>query len=119
MGPKASSFEVGASAPAWGSDVLFSPELTRRQNIMLTHLSNGYSNAEALRMATSGNAELLQLSGPRNPYQGKICILAEGALADLLVVAGNLLGDIKFLEGTHKNFAVIMKGAAVCAKNML
>lgn len=103
---------------AWGSDVLFSPELTPRQNIMLTHLSNWYSNAEALQMATSGNAELLQLSGPRNPYQGKIGILAEGALADLLVVAGNPLDDIKLLEDPNKNFAVIMKDGRL-HKNVL
>ncbi|MGX1741634.1 amidohydrolase family protein [Bosea sp. NPDC055353] len=94
---------------AWGSDVLFSPELAPRQNIMLTHLSNWYSNAEILQMATSGNAELLQLSGLRNPYPGKIGVLTEGALADLLVVAGNPIDDIRLLEDPHKNFAVIMK----------
>lgn len=103
---------------AWGSDVLFSPELAPRQNIMLTHLSNWYSNAETLQMVTSGNAALLQLSGLRNPYPGKIGILTEGALADLLVVAGNPVDDIRLLEYPHKNFAVIMKGGQF-HKNLL
>lgn len=94
---------------AWGSDVLFSPELAPRQNIMLTHLSNWYSNAEVLQMATAGNAELLQLSGLRNPYPGKLGVLAEGALADLLVVAGNPVDNIRLLEDPLRNFAVIMK----------
>lgn len=98
---------------AWGSDVLFSPELTPRQNIMLTHLSNWYSNAETLQMATAGNAELLGLSNMRNPYPGKLGVLAEGAFADLLVVAGNPLDDIKLLENPHRNFAVIMKDGRV------
>jgi hypothetical protein len=52
---------------SWSSDVLFSAALTPRQNTMLTHLANWYTNAEALRMATSGNAGLLALSNLRTP----------------------------------------------------
>ena len=52
---------------------------------MLTHLARWYDNAEILTMATSGNAELLALSGPRNPYPGKLGVIEEGAFADLLV----------------------------------
>ncbi|MBS7701249.1 amidohydrolase family protein [Chelatococcus sp. YT9] len=94
---------------AWGSDVLFSPELGPRQNVMLTHLANWYSNAEALQMATSGNAALLSLSNLRNPYPGKLGIVTEGALADLLVVAGNPVDDIRLLEDPQRNFMAIMK----------
>ena len=94
---------------AWGSDLLFSPELTPRQNVMLTHLGRWYSNAEALRMATAGNAELLALSGPRNPYPGKLGVIETGALADILVVNGNLLDDLRLIEQPDKNLAVIMK----------
>lgn len=94
---------------AWGSDVLFSPELAPRQNIMLTHLSQWYGNAEILRMATAGNAELLGLSNLRNPYPGKLGVVAEGAFADILVVAGNPVEDIRLLEDPQKNLAAIMK----------
>lgn len=94
---------------AWGSDLLFSPELTPRQNVMLTHLGRWYSNAEALRMATAGNAELLALSGPRNPYPGKLGVIEPGALADILVVNGNLLDDLKLIEQPDRSLAVIMK----------
>ena len=90
---------------AWGSDLLFSPATTPRQGVMLTHLSQWYSNAEALRMATSGNAELLTLSGPRTPYAGKLGVVEPGALADLLVVNGNLLDDIKLIEQPDRNLA--------------
>lgn len=75
------------------------------QGVMLTHLSQWYSNAEALRMATSGNAELLTLSGPRTPYAGKLGVVEPGALADLLVVNGNLLDDIKLIEQPDRNLA--------------
>lgn len=98
---------------AWGSDALFSAELSQRQNIMLTHLAKWYSNAEILRIATSGNAELLGLSGPRNPYPGKLGVIEKGAFADLLVVQGNPLEDIGLMENPRKNFAMIMKGGRI------
>lgn len=94
---------------AWGSDLLFSAELMPRQNVMLTHLGQWYSNAEVLRMATSVNAELLGLSGPRNPYPGKIGVIEPGAFADLLVVNGNLLEDLRLIEQPGSSLAVIMK----------
>jgi len=98
---------------AWGSDVLFSPELAPRQNIMLTHLSRWYTNAETLRMATSGNADLLALSNLRNPYPGKLGLIEEGAFADLLVLNGNPLENIGLIEDPEKNLAVIMKDGRI------
>ena len=95
---------------AWGSDMLFSPELAHRQNVMLTHLSRWYSNAEVLRMATSVNAELLALSGPRNPYPGKLGVIERGAYADILVVDGNPLDDIALMESPGETLSVVMKG---------
>jgi len=98
---------------AWGSDVLFSPTITPRQNVMLTHLSNWYSNAETMRMATSINAELLALSNLRNPYPGKLGVIERDAYADLLVLNGNPLEDIRFLENPAVNLAVVMKAGQV------
>jgi imidazolonepropionase-like amidohydrolase len=74
---------------AFGSDLLFSSKLTNRQGLMLTHLTRWYDNADILRMATSINAELLAMSGARNPYEGALGIIEETALADLLVVDGS------------------------------
>jgi len=67
---------------AFGSDLLFSSELAARQGVMLTHLKRWYDNVDILRMATSVNGELLALSGPRNPYPGKLGVVEKGALAD-------------------------------------
>ena len=74
---------------AFGSDMLFSARKATRQGIMLTHLKRWYENADILKMATATNGELLALSGPRNPYPGKLGVLEEGAFADLLVVDGD------------------------------
>lgn len=97
----------------WGSDVLFSPELTPRQNTMLTHLGNWYSNAEVLRAATSVNAELLSLSNLRTPYAGKLGVVEKGALADMLVIDGNPLDDLKLMETPDTSLAVIMKDGRI------
>ena len=98
---------------AFGSDMLFSEAMAARQGIMLTHLTKWYSNSEILKMATSKNAELLELSGPRNPYSGKLGILEDGALADLLVVDGNPLEDIELLADPERALVIIMKDGKI------
>ena len=102
---------------AFGTDILFSPELAKTQGHMLTLLTNWYTAAEALEMATATNGELLQLTGLRNPYPGRIGVVEEGALADLLLVDGNPLEDIR-LVADPGNFVVIMKDGRI-EKNTL
>ena len=64
-------------------------------------------------MATATNAELLALSGKRNPYPGKLGVVEEGALADLLLVDGDPIDNIKLIEDPAKNFLVIMKDGKI------
>jgi imidazolonepropionase-like amidohydrolase len=85
---------------------------------MLASLTRWYTQAEALIMATSINAELLTLSGKRNPYPGKLGVVEEGALADLLLVDGNPIENIKLVEDPAKNFLVIVKDGKIY-KNLL
>ncbi|MBI2738630.1 MAG: amidohydrolase family protein [Rhodospirillales bacterium] len=98
---------------AWGTDVLFSRALAQRQGAILASLVRWYTPAEALAMATSTNAELLALSGKRNPYPGKLGVVEEGALADLLLVDGNPLENIGLVADPQKNFLVIMKDGGI------
>jgi len=103
---------------AFGTDVLFAPALAERQGAMLVSLTRWYKPAEALIMATSTNAELLGLSGLRNPYPGRLGVVEDGALADLLLVDGNPIENIRLIEDPAKNFLVIMKGGKIY-KNLL
>ena len=103
---------------AFGTDVLFSQALAERQGAMLASLTRWYTPAETLIMATSTNAELLGLSGKRNPYPGKLGVVEEGALADLLLVDGNPIDNIKLIEDPAKNFLLIMKAGKIY-KNLL
>lgn len=85
---------------------------------MLTLIVRWYTPAEALKMATADNAELLALSGPRSPYSGKLGVVEEGALADLLLVDGDPIADIRLIEDPARNFVVIMKDGKI-HKNLL
>jgi imidazolonepropionase-like amidohydrolase len=98
---------------AWGTDILFSAALAQRHGTLLTKLVRWYTPAEVLRMATATNAELLALSGKRNPYPGKLGVIEQGALADLLLVDGNPIEDINLIEDPGKNFVVIMKDGKI------
>jgi imidazolonepropionase-like amidohydrolase len=94
---------------AIGTDILFSPSVAKLQNAEIAKLAKWFSPAETLAMATSANGELLQLSGPRNPYPGKLGVVEQGALADLLLVDGDPLADINLITDPHRSFVVIMK----------
>jgi imidazolonepropionase-like amidohydrolase len=98
---------------AFGTDILFSRRLTRRHGELLAKLVRWYTPAEALIMATGTNAQLLELSGKRNPYPGKLGLVEEGALADLLLVDGDPIANIQLIEDPAKNFVVIMKDGKI------
>jgi imidazolonepropionase-like amidohydrolase len=103
---------------AWGTDILFSQRLAQRQGELLVKFTRWYSPAETLAMATGTNAELLAMSGKRNPYPGKLGVVEEGALADLLLVDGDPISNITLLEDPVKSLVVIMKDGKIY-KNIL
>lgn len=94
---------------AFGTDLIFSPTLATRQGTMLSHMTRWYSAADALKMATSANGQLLALSGERNPYPAKLGVLEEGAGADLLLVDGNPLDDLNVLANPDRSLRIVMK----------
>jgi imidazolonepropionase-like amidohydrolase len=98
---------------AFGTDILFDAEAANRQGTYLTRLLRWYTSAEALKMATADNGELMALCGYINPYPGKLGVVEEGALADLLLVDGDPLENIKLVEDPGKNFLVIMKDGKI------
>ena len=98
---------------AFGTDVLFDARIASRQGAILAKMVRWYTPAETLKMATADNAELMALSGFINPYPGKLGVIEEGALADLLLVDGNPLENIKLVEDPERNFVVIMKDGVV------
>jgi len=98
---------------AWGTDCLFDEKLASRQGAQLAKMTKWFTPFEVLKMATATNAELLKLSGPRNPYPHDLGIIQEGAYADLLLVDGNPIDNIKLVENPELNFKLIMKDGVI------
>jgi imidazolonepropionase-like amidohydrolase len=98
---------------AFGTDVLSDAKVASQQTAQLAKLVRWYTPAETLKMATAGNGELMALSGLVNPYPGKLGLVEENAFADLLLVDGDPIADIKLIEGPGKNFLVIVKDGKV------
>ncbi|GGE98877.1 amidohydrolase family protein [Stappia taiwanensis] len=99
---------------AFGTDILFDPALAERQGAFLAKLKRWFTPYEVLKMATSENAELLELAGPRHPYQdGALGVIKPGAYADLILVDGNPLEDIDLVADPHTNFDLIMKDGVI------
>jgi imidazolonepropionase-like amidohydrolase len=71
----------------------------------------GLPCARVIRSATATNAELLM-------QEGKLGVIAPGAYADLLVVDGDPLADLRVLTDPQRNLKVIMKDG-VLYKNEL
>ena len=96
----------------YGTDIFNDPESLSKEVQLMDRLSKWYTPAEILVMATGNAGELLGLSGDRNPYPGDLGAVKEGALADVLLVEGNPLDDIKFVGDTN-NLRVIIKDGKV------
>lgn len=103
---------------AWGTDLLFNPANTKMQSHGIVKLKKWFSNFEILKMVTHDNAQLLAMSGLRNPYPQKIGVIEEGAYADLLIVDGNPLENIDLFNDPETNLTLIMKDGVVY-KNIL
>ena len=107
------AFEMGQSEGvnmAFGTDILMNPGASRSQGRQLAKLSRFMSPLEALRMATGNAGDLLAMSGPRDPYLGRLGVIAEGAHADILVWDGDPETDLDFLDDPATNLRLVMKG---------
>jgi imidazolonepropionase-like amidohydrolase len=62
---------------------------------------------------TSVPGELAALTGKNNPYPGKLGVIEEGALADILIVDGNPLEDITVIGANPKYFDAKPRGQGI------
>jgi imidazolonepropionase-like amidohydrolase len=97
----------------FSTDLVGTPENQALQPKEFTERTKWFLPVEILRQATSNAAKVLAMSGPRNPYPGKLGVIEEGAYADLLIVEGNPLENIRLLEEPEKNLALIMKDGKI------
>ncbi|MCT8160105.1 metal-dependent hydrolase family protein [Pseudoruegeria sp. SHC-113] len=98
-----------------GTDIFISPGPgigVSEQVEQMERLLDWFTPYEILKMSTGNFTELLQLSGPRNPYPGDLGVIREGAYADLLIVNGNPLKDLAAVTD-RDNIRVIMKDGVI------
>src|SRR5262249_8752990 len=98
---------------AFGADILFDAGAASRQGAYLAKMVRWYTPPDSLKMAPADHGHLMALCGSINPYPGKLGVVEAGALADLLLVDGNPLENIRLVEDPEKNFVVIMKNGAI------
>lgn len=112
----ARAFEEGRAegvSMAFGTDILLNPGGSGSQGRQLAKLTRFMPPLEALRMATGRAGDLLALSGPRDPYGGRLGVISDGALADLLVVDGDPETGLNWLDEPESNLRLIMKGGRI------
>lgn len=98
---------------AYGTDVLFDAQKAAQPGVQLLKMKRWFSNLEILQMATGNNGELLALSGKRSPYTGKLGVIEEGALADILLIDGNLIQNLELINEPEKNILMVMKDGKI------
>ena len=87
----------------------------------LTAIQPGHAGTGPRRSVVSGRTaisnttagELAALTGKNNPYPGKLGVIEEGALADILIVDGNPLEDITVIGANPKYFDAEPRGQGI------
>jgi imidazolonepropionase-like amidohydrolase len=93
-----------------GSDLL--GDMHQYQSDELSIRANIGGAFEAIRQATAIGAEIVNM-------KGKLGVVAAGAYADLLVVDGDPLKDIRVLTGQGERIAGVMKNGAWVREKLL
>ncbi|MBB1139957.1 amidohydrolase family protein [Myroides sp. WP-1] len=98
---------------AFGTDLVSPPKNPLRQNELVVNLKQWFTNFEILKMITYDNAQLLKMSGPRNPYPADLGTLAEDAYADILLFDKSPLEDISVIGDPKNNILLIIKDGKI------
>ena len=97
----------------FGTDMIFSDEARAVQAKELTVRKKWFTDPEIMIQATGNGGEALwNLTGKRNPY-GKVGVIEEGAMADIIVFSKNFMEDASIIEDAENNLKLIMKDGKV------
>lgn len=107
---------IGFDRIAFGTDIITDPATLARMNEEFVHRTRWFTPFEVLRQATGISGALIGLSRRYSP--GRIGVIEESALADMLLINGDPLRDIGILTRPGESLALIMKDGTI-QKNTL
>jgi len=98
----------------WGTDVFFGSPPFNAFTQEFAYRDEFFTPTEQLQQVTGINAQVLALSGLKNPYPGAaLGVIKEGAFADIIIVDGDPTKDIRLLMDANKNIGLIMKDGKI------
>ncbi len=71
-----------------------------------------FTSPEVMIQATGNGGKIVAMSGKRNPY-GKLGVIEEGAMADVLIYSKNPLEDVAVVADHENNLRVVVKDGKV------
>jgi len=101
----------------FGTDLLFSAEGRKDELKDLGLRKEFFSSPEIMIQATGNGGTIVGMSGKRNPY-GKLGVIEEGAMADILIYSKNPLQDVSIVEDFENNLKLIIKDGKVYKNNL-
>jgi imidazolonepropionase-like amidohydrolase len=103
----------------WGTDVFGGDEIFKNFTQEFAYRDEFWSPIEQMQQVTGGNADVLALSGLKNPYPaGPLGVIKPGAYADILLVDGDPTKDVRILMDAEKNIDLIMKDGKIYKNTM-
>ena len=96
----------------FGTDLLFSAEGRKNELKDLELRKEFFSSPEIMIQATGNGGTIVGMTGKRNPY-GKLGVIEEGAMADILVYSKNPLEDVAVVTDYDNNLKLIIKDGNV------
>ena len=96
----------------FGTDLLFSAEGRKNELKDLELRKEFFSSPEIMIQATGNGGTIVGMSGKRNPY-GKLGVIEEGAMADILIYSKNPLEDVAVINDPETNLKLIIKDGNV------
>ena len=100
-----------------GADV-YTYDLLPKAILNVTTLERWFTPVQSLKAATSTAGKWLMNTGPKNPYkEAQLGTLVEGSYADVILVDGNPLQNLKLLENYEETIDLVMVDGEIYVDN--
>ncbi len=96
----------------FSTDLLFDAKGRQQELNELVLRKKYFTSPEIMIQATGNGGKIVGMTGKRNPY-GKLGVIEEGAMADILIYSANPLEDVAVVADYENNLKLIVKDGNV------